>query len=106
MIITGRVIDTTGVGIPGALVHDGFNGIQTANDGSFEFESDQQFINAVMVGFIEQTKPAAPSIEFMLIDSANSMLNAVEIIAFRVRTNPVATVSVVLLLLLLLMQFV
>jgi hypothetical protein len=105
MIIRGRVIDTSGLGIPGALVHDGRNGITANDDGTFEFESTEQFISAVMVGFEEVQKPAAPHIEFMLIESDNSMLNAVEIIAFKAKANPIVTTSVIILLLMLLYQF-
>lgn len=102
MTITGVVYSIDGSTIPGALVHDGRNGITTAEDGSFELQSEEgATITAVMVGFEQVNQTAQPYMEFTLPDSANSSLNAVEIIALKNRYNPAPATAALLLLLLL-----
>lgn len=99
MIITGRIIDTEGSPIPGALIHDTRNGITAANDGTFEFESDGPTIYAVMVGFEEQSRFIAPNMEFVLTESSNSLLNAVTVIGYRFKEDPITVMSIIVLLL-------
>jgi hypothetical protein len=101
MIVQGRVYAQDGSTIPGALVHDGSNAIETAFDGSFEIETDAEEITAVMVGFEQSTLPVSPVVDFTLRESSNSSLNSIEIIALRNRYNPAPATAALLLLLLL-----
>lgn len=102
MTINGIVIDTNGEPIPGALVHDGSNGITTASNGTFELQSSSSNITAEMVGFEGVTRPAAPYMEFRLAPDENSILSTVEIVA-QAKQVGIELLVIVLLILLLFM---
>ena len=102
MTISGIVIDTSGEPIPGALVHDGSNGITTASNGRFELQSSSSNITAEMVGFEGITRPASPFMEFRLDPDENSILSGVEIVA-QVKQVGVELLVIVLLIILLFM---
>lgn len=81
MTITGRVVDETGIGMPGAILISGGNGATTDQDGNFSMESTDQTVTANYVGYEPLEKPISGFMEFKMNPSQSSELAGVEIVA-------------------------
>ena len=103
MIVSGRVIDSSGAPIEMAVIHDEVNSTMTDSNGEYSFESNQPTIYAYRVGYISSQKNAATNIEFMLQDDQNSSLSEVEVIASayakKIQYSPLLKVGIAILIL-------